>query len=146
MNVRTVSRARRAGHRALLAAPIAAILFASPAGRVRADDDQKPPPEESWSEKDQRDMLSGCTESVKERALESFRIQAKLDPEAPIPDEVMAALARMEPAFESTCRCVLERIMSTQTLREFLLDQSVMIREAQKVGTPEGCPLDLDQP
>jgi len=121
---------------------LACLVCSSTAG---AEAEKEASPEDNgWDETSLTKMVGGCVESFTERLLRVVREQAELAEDAPLPEEFEAELDRMKEPIEATCRCVTERLAKRHTARELTKDPSPAIREAQAVGTPGGCTLDVD--
>lgn len=99
---------------------------------------------EGWSEALKRDMVSGCVTSLRDATAAEVRKELGLGASEPLPAETQQVLDNeFVPEFEKACDCTIDRVAEQHSYAEVTKTPELVSQEAARVGTPEGCPLDL---
>ncbi len=97
-----------------------------------------------WPEGTQDAMVEECVTSLTDSVVAESKQQAGLEADAPLPDEMRQALDnQFIPQFQNTCGCVIGRLAERHSYDEVQNNPDLARDEANKVGTPGGCPLNL---
>jgi len=99
---------------------------------------------EGWSESLKQEMVAGCVASLKEAVSADVRTELGLGASEALPPETQQVLNdEFVPEFEKACDCTIDRVAEQHSYEAVANNPDLLSQEAARVGTPEGCPLDL---
>lgn len=97
-----------------------------------------------WTDNTRSKMVEGCTDSIIENVVATYKKQSGLSASAALPAEVQKGLEEeIIPEVRKTCVCTVEKVEAEHTYKEVESDISIMQRAGASIGTPEGCPLNI---
>ena len=79
---------------------------------------------EGWTQDLKADMVRGCVDAFKKSA-----------------DAGKKASDSDQAAYRETCTCTIDRVAQKHSFKDVQKNPDLMKQEAERVGTPQGCPL-----
>jgi len=100
--------------------------------------------QEGWTESLKREMVAGCVTSLKDAVSADVRTELGLGASEALPPETQQVLnTEFVPEFEKACDCTIDRVAEQHRYDAVANNPDLLREEAARVGTPEGCPLEL---